>query len=862
LADEESELFALAVRVTDGTPVDWDGAAATAGEEERRVIRQLETVARIASVCSDDEGEIAPQAPSPVIPSWRHLRLLQKVGAGGFAEVYRAWDPRLDREVALKLLAPGVAETALEEARLLARIRHTNVVTVHGADISEGRVGIWMELVRGKTLSELQEQQGLSSPREASLIAIDLCRALAAVHAAGFIHGDVKAQNVMREDGGRIVLMDLGIGRDLRHGLVSAGGGTRPYVAPEVMAGSPPTKTADIYALGVLLYRLVTNAYPFEWPAVDEPQPLSGPAQVLLRDRRPDLPEGFIQVVERALAAGPSLRFPTAGAMEAALALWLGLDGLGREPAPPGVPPPATDPSDRLEYLEHIAAGIPRLCDGAQEDELLARLSTFVAEGGLMCQQLAASCFSRDERGDHQALLLSLGHLAEAIDRQLVSGSAKSPHLDGYRLHIRKAVLEPAENLLRYLVDDAGGDAGSSFFLFLEPPSRSPGEMIVDDLLSGDELRCRDAVSAIAGPSALVFVQELRSRSGAERDAILTALWPRADLLILEGKERSRPVFDAAVELALHPEPSERWRSLYRFFRAGTADPAAEATALLGGLSTEDGRVFLRAFLLHPDEVLRRLALERLDPSDLWEIVTHPGTPAQWLVEIWRCVRRRGVAPGFLKVFFVCVRDQIASPGSPERVVAVIEMLKEFYLVDAFHEDTFFKMLLQLDERVRMEGRRHGLLVDFDADYVARVRRFLDEGPTRDQPIESWAAVPLPIQRRVARLGYFMKYFVCHPIDPIALECLAHLVVLQNVTDYVCVASINARLLAQLAKEKQLFLREDARYALAANPKTPAAIVHHYVRLLTRNSLRKLAETRQGNSLARTIAIHMLKKGG
>ena len=123
---------------------------------------------------------------------------------------------QLAREVAVKLLRrapPAVVESAvMEEGRLLARVRHPNVVTVYGADTRDGVVGLWMEFISGRTLSEIVRSQGVFGPREATLIAVDVCRALAAVHAAGLVHGDIKAQNVMREAGGRIVLMDFGAG--------------------------------------------------------------------------------------------------------------------------------------------------------------------------------------------------------------------------------------------------------------------------------------------------------------------------------------------------------------------------------------------------------------------------------------------------------------------------------------------------------------------------------------------------------------------------------------------------------------------------------------------------------------------------
>src|SRR3954464_539311 len=122
-----------------------------------------------------------------------------------------------------------------------------------------------MELVSGLTLEQQLAANGLISAREAAMIGVDLCRALASIHTCGLIHRDVKAQNVMREDGGRIVLMDLGTGRDSNCGdgpPPSDLAGTPFYLAPEIFTGAPASPRTDLYCLGVLLYHLVTGAFP------------------------------------------------------------------------------------------------------------------------------------------------------------------------------------------------------------------------------------------------------------------------------------------------------------------------------------------------------------------------------------------------------------------------------------------------------------------------------------------------------------------------------------------------------------------------------------------------------------------------
>ena len=214
------------------------------------------------------------------------------------------------------------------------------MVIVHGIDFFDSYAGLWMELIRGRTLEDELRTRGLFSAEEATLIGLDLSRALAAVHDAGLVHRDVKARNVMREVGGRIVLMDFGAGAD---DVRTLGGrseiaGTPSYLAPEVFAHLPASKTADIYSLGVLLFHLVTNRYPV--PGSDRQAVQRSHEEgrrIRLRDLRPDLPEPFVQVVESALLKDPDQRYQTAGEFEHALAN-------SRAPKPLPIPVPVIRP--------------------------------------------------------------------------------------------------------------------------------------------------------------------------------------------------------------------------------------------------------------------------------------------------------------------------------------------------------------------------------------------------------------------------------------------------------------------------------------------------------------------------------------
>ncbi|HET9233526.1 MAG TPA: serine/threonine-protein kinase, partial [Candidatus Eisenbacteria bacterium] len=271
--------------------------------------------------------------------AWGPFRLIEKVGQGGFGQVYRAWDPTLQREVALKLLLPrGLnqdeeAKAVLREARLLARVRHPNVVPVYGVDRHDGKVGFWSDFVRGKTLSALLADQGPFGYREAGLIGIELGKALGAVHAAGLLHRDIKTGNAMREEGGRILLMDFGLTgeHNAAHGL----GGTPVCLAPELLAGEPTSVASDIYALGVLLYHLVTGKYPVDGENFEQLKAAhaSGSRRSLL-DERPDLPERFARVIETAIDPDPKKRYSSAGEMRAAIASAIDMAGEGASALP------------------------------------------------------------------------------------------------------------------------------------------------------------------------------------------------------------------------------------------------------------------------------------------------------------------------------------------------------------------------------------------------------------------------------------------------------------------------------------------------------------------------------------------------
>jgi TolB-like protein len=338
---DDSGLAKLAEAVADDASVDWDAAARTADIDSGQVaaLRAIASVAAAFRTASPDPetqrnlaSTVGLASPRPALFRWGHLEAVELLGSGAFGEVFRAQDPLLDRAVALKLRrtdAPwrdGERSGFIREARTLAKVRHPNVVMVHGADVHDGRVGLWTDLVEGHTLEERLAFEGAMDAREAALVGIDLCAALAAVHAAGLVHGDVKASNVMRERGGRIVLMDFGAGGTIDPGRSDGGAlwGTPLALAPEVLRGGRPSPASDVYALGVLLHRLVCGHYPFQAENLGELLEVQARGERKpLAELRPSLPSAFVRVVERALAPAPAVRWPSAMAMRRGLESFL-----------------------------------------------------------------------------------------------------------------------------------------------------------------------------------------------------------------------------------------------------------------------------------------------------------------------------------------------------------------------------------------------------------------------------------------------------------------------------------------------------------------------------------------------------------
>jgi serine/threonine-protein kinase len=248
-------------------------------------------------------------------------RVEDRVGRGGMGTVYRAIDETLHREVAIKVLNaelndPEVAKRFRAEAITVARLSHPGIATIYELFQHDGQWLMVMEFVRGETLEHLVERMGALSPQRAAELCMQSLAALAHAHSMGVVHRDLKPANLMITETGSVKIMDFGIARvaGTEH-LTSAGYmmGTPSYMAPEQVMGHEIDARADLYAMGVVFYRLTTSRLPFkgETPfAMAQSQVNDLPTPVGLM--RSDLPPWVEQIVARALAKAPELRFQSA----------------------------------------------------------------------------------------------------------------------------------------------------------------------------------------------------------------------------------------------------------------------------------------------------------------------------------------------------------------------------------------------------------------------------------------------------------------------------------------------------------------------------------------------------------------------
>jgi serine/threonine protein kinase len=264
--------------------------------------------------------DIAALRPKLEAALGEQLQLGPLLGQGGFAAVFRAHDPFLERDVAIKVLDPSLAvdaaleEQFLHEARTIAAAEHPHIVPLYSADATGGLLYLVMRLLPGNSVQD-RIREGKLPAAEATRIALECARALAAAHAVGVVHRDIKPGNILLDANGNATVTDFGIAlvtsRPARE-LVGSTSGTPHYMSPEQSLGEQVDGRSDVYALGVVLYEMLTGECPFPGRNATEviAKHISAPIPKV-SERAPETPVALVRLVDRMLAKDPAHR-PTA----------------------------------------------------------------------------------------------------------------------------------------------------------------------------------------------------------------------------------------------------------------------------------------------------------------------------------------------------------------------------------------------------------------------------------------------------------------------------------------------------------------------------------------------------------------------
>jgi len=291
-------------------------------------------------------------------------RIVGQLGRGGMGTVYKAVDETLDREVAIKVLNPELADTKImkrfrAEATTLAKLNHPEIATIYELFQADNDLLLVMEYVRGETLESICVRLGALPAESAASVTDKVLSALEHAHCLGIVHCDIKPANVMVTEHGGVKIMDFGTARvrGAKYGTLDGYMmGTPAYMSPEQVLGQELDARADLYAVGIVLYRLLTAKLPFEADtaiAVAQKQIAEAPAP--LHSHREDLPDWCDSMLQRALAKSPGERFQTAEEFREALrkATGLAMTELTKAFAISIEDAATTGPSQRT-VLEHV----------------------------------------------------------------------------------------------------------------------------------------------------------------------------------------------------------------------------------------------------------------------------------------------------------------------------------------------------------------------------------------------------------------------------------------------------------------------------------------------------------------------------
>ncbi|MFF5140905.1 Stk1 family PASTA domain-containing Ser/Thr kinase [Streptomyces sp. NPDC013157] len=458
-------------------------------------------------------------------------RVDARIAVGGMATVYRALDVRLDRVLALKVMHPALAADAsfverfIREAKSVARLAHPNVVQVFDQGADRSYVYLAMEYVAGCTLRDVLVQRGALQPRAALDILEPVLAALGAAHRAGFVHRDMKPENVLIGDDGRVKVADFGLVRSVDSVTSTTGAvlGTVSYLAPEQVESGAADPRVDVYACGVVLYEMLTG---------QKPHDSDSPAVILYKHLHEDVPAPSIvvpglayeldELVARGTARDPGVRPYDAVAL---LALLRETRSALRAEQLDAVPPQALAEAhdigeDRTSVIPRSLT-VPRPLPVNEEDAGMLRTSRFEAPPSPTLGFARAEAPPSDRRRGGRRSRRGLVPLVVAVLIVLGAGAGVW-YINSGQFTKVPPLLSKTEAQATTRLKEAGLDVGSVEHAYSDTVKR--GTVISTDPAAGRRIRSNDSVKlTISDGPETVNVPDVQGRTLARARLLLTA---------------------------------------------------------------------------------------------------------------------------------------------------------------------------------------------------------------------------------------------------------------------------------------------------------------------------------------------------
>jgi serine/threonine protein kinase len=654
--------------------------------------------------------------------------------------------------------------------------------------------------------------------------------------------------------------------------------GTIPYMAPEQMTGERLSRRTDVHAVGVLAFQCLAGRLPYDGDDEDIIAAKLSDERPSLLEMGVELPREIDELLQRTFALDPAERPATVRELGEAVRAAV------HQARAQGDADPVLQAVVQLgavgRALSLVGTAVQAWLDGARGEEhyVRARDVLLAVDAPLRRARAALEATSAPLEPEPRAALAEARAALELRVTPVRTCLARLEPLSGAGAELGEyltalwmrldVVTQEILDLLALLTEDEKSSESTSPLLPMQlfAQSSAPRAASLSEL--ADRLLVRDPLDAVDALDELIhgaLDQVVRALGPGQDEKLAShlarALWRHADTLLLHELSPSRRAFRLLPFLAgLRDLPAAApFAILARALGSATLDEAGAHAALAELPRVEERAVLARCLLVHPSPQARAVALGALDLSELWTVIAHPVAPLAVEAVLFHHVRERAPTE-YLKIFFFCVRENLRAAASAADVLEALKLVQAFFHVPSFHEDLVFEPLLELERSLRVRASSLGATLPDELSYGEALAAFTAAGVKETQPLEQMRDIPLPIQRKLAREGHFLSYFVSHSNDRVARETLPHLYRLEDVTNYLRIPTIHRVVLTELAKRKRFFRKDAPRLALLQNPKTPAMVARVFLPFVSLDQLRILSTNKHINADVRRLILATLAR--